>query len=202
MMELMVILLSVAMGLGLAIQRAPLWTWTLAVVGIIFATQIGILKGTIHEPSFGMLSVCAWILALAFGALSIPSFRRRILVTPIYRMIRRGLPRVSNTARQALEAGAIGFESELLGGRPNWQELRSIPPITLSQEEIAFFDGPTDALCRMIDDWDIRHNRREIPEAIWNFGKIHGFLGLRISRKYGGRGFSAQAVSLILGKIA
>jgi len=202
MMELMVILLWVAMGLGLAARRAPLWTWTLAVAGIIFATQIGVLKGNLREPSFGMLSVCAWVLALVFAALSIPSFRRRILVTPIYHMIRRGLPRVSNTARQALEAGTIGFESELLGGRPNWQELRSIPPITLSHEEMAFFNGPTDALCRMIDDWDIRHNRREIPEAIWSFVKIHGFLGLRISKQYGGRGFSTQALSLILGKIA
>jgi len=202
MMELMLILLCAAVGLGLAVRRAPLRTWMLAVVGTILATQIGVLEGTIRAPSFGMPSVCAWILALALGALSIPAFRRRILVTPIYQMIRRGLPRVSDTARQALEAGTIGFESELLGGRPNWQDLRSIPPITLSQEEIAFFNGPADALCRMIDDWDIRHNRREIPEAIWSFVKTHGFLGLRISKKYGGRGFSAQALSLILGKIA
>src|SRR6266404_8891614 len=92
MMELMVILLCVALGLGLAVRRAPLWTWTLAVVAIIFAAQIGVLDGNIRERSFGMLSVCAWVLALVFGALSIPSFRRRILITPIYHMIKRGLP--------------------------------------------------------------------------------------------------------------
>ena len=62
--ELMVILLCVAMGLGLAVRRAPLWTWTLAIVGIIFVTQIWALKGGIRDPSFGMLSVCAWVLAL------------------------------------------------------------------------------------------------------------------------------------------
>jgi acyl-CoA dehydrogenase len=202
MMELMLIFLCTAVGLGLAIKRAPLWTWTLAVVGIILATQIGGLKGNIREPSFGMLSVCAWLVALVFGALSIPSFRRRILVTPIYHMIRRGLPRVSDTARLALEAGTVGFESGFLAGRPDWQELRSIPPMALSQEETAFFNGPTDTLCGMIDDWDIRHNRREIPEAIWSFVKKHGFLCLRLSKQYGGRGFSAQALSLILGKIA
>src|SRR5262249_38072571 len=146
--ELMLILLCMAVGLGLAVRRAPLWAWTLAIVGIIFATQIGGLEGNIREPSFCILSVCAWVLALAFGPLAIPSFRRRILVTPSYDMTRRGLPRISTTASEALEAGTIGFESELLGGRPNWQELRSIPPIELSQEETAFFNGPADALCR------------------------------------------------------
>jgi acyl-CoA dehydrogenase len=54
----------------------------------------------------------------------------------------------------------------------------------------------------MIDDWQIRHNRREIPEEIWSFVKRHGFLGMLISKEHGGLGFSAQAQSLVLGKIA
>jgi acyl-CoA dehydrogenase len=54
----------------------------------------------------------------------------------------------------------------------------------------------------MINHWHIRHDRREIPEEIWSFVKRHGFLGLRISARHGGFGFSAQALSLILGKVA
>ena len=54
----------------------------------------------------------------------------------------------------------------------------------------------------MINDWEIRHNLHEIPEDIWDFVKKHGFLGMLISKEHGGLGFSPQAQSLILGKIA
>ena len=54
----------------------------------------------------------------------------------------------------------------------------------------------------MIDDWQVRHTEREVPEEIWDFVKKHGFLGMLISKEHGGLGFSAQAQSLIIGKIA
>src|SRR5690606_22004184 len=57
-------------------------------------------------------------------------------------------------------------------------------------------------LCRMIDDWQVRHSLHDIPDNIWDFVKKHGFLGMLISKDHGGLGFSAQAQSLILGKIA
>ena len=40
------------------------------------------------------------------------------------------------------------------------------------------------------------------PSEIWDFVKKHGFLGMLISKEHGGLGFSPQAQSLILGKIA
>ena len=52
------------------------------------------------------------------------------------------------------------------------------------------------------NDWQIRHERKEIPEDIWEFVKKHGFLGMLISKAHGGLGFSPQAQSIILGKIA
>ena len=54
----------------------------------------------------------------------------------------------------------------------------------------------------MIDDWDMRHARRDVPPKVWNFIKENGFWGMLISKDHGGLGFSAQAQSLILGKIA
>ena len=54
----------------------------------------------------------------------------------------------------------------------------------------------------MVDDWQVRHTERDIPEPIWDFVKKHGFLGMLISKAHGGLGFSPQAQSLILGKIA
>ena len=75
-------------------------------------------------------------------------------------------------------------------------------PSRLTEEEKAFLNGPTNELCRMVNDWTIRHNDKEIPEEVWDFAKKNGFLGMLISKEHGGLGFSAQAQSLILGRIA
>ena len=42
----------------------------------------------------------------------------------------------------------------------------------------------------------------DIPDDIWRFICDNGFLGMLISKQHGGLGFSAQAQSLILGKIS
>jgi len=36
----------------------------------------------------------------------------------------------------------------------------------LTAEERAFLDGPVNELCAMIDDWDIRHNRSDLPSEV------------------------------------
>jgi acyl-CoA dehydrogenase len=199
MWGLVAFILCLTGGLALAMWRAPPWLWALALAAIALAAQTRLLEGHIETPSFSMPSLLAWFVVAIFVALSVPPLRRAILVAPVYRMLRRALPRVPTVVQQALEGGTVGFDAELFRGRPEWQKLRSIPPAILTQDELAFLNGPTDALCAMINDWQIRHDRREIPEDVWSFVKSNG---LRISKKYGGCGFSAPALSLILGKIA
>jgi acyl-CoA dehydrogenase len=132
----------------------------------------------------------------------VPEVRRKYFVKPAYDHLKKTLPKVSDTEQQALDAGTVGFDAEFFSGAPDWEILRGTPPVVLTPEEQAFLDGPTEELCRLIDDWRIRHYEREIPEEIWDFVKKHGFLGMLISKEHGGLGFSAQAQSLILGKIA
>ena len=43
-----------------------------------------------------------------------------------------------------LSGGTVGYEAEFFGGRPSWQKLRAIPPITLTDKEKAFLDGATE----------------------------------------------------------
>jgi acyl-CoA dehydrogenase len=188
-------LLILALGgfLALGMVRAPLWGWTAAV---------GLLTLLATHGSFGLWSWIAWLPFIGLALLSIPSIRRSLIIAPVFGQIRKILPRVSDTEAQALEAGTVGFDAELFSGTPDWKKLQSIPPIELSAEEQAFLDGPTEQLCRMISDWQVRHTLREIPDEIWDFVKAHGFLGMLISKEHGGLGFSAQAQSLILGKIA
>ncbi len=44
-------------------------------------------------------------------------------------------------------------------------------------------EGPVEEVCTMIDDWDTRHNRVDMPEEVWNFLKENKFLGMLISKK-------------------
>ena len=196
----LVVLLAGAMAL--AMYRASGRSWALALAAAAFAWQSGLVHGQLHFPSPGILGLLAWLVPLALAALTVDGIRRRLLIEPAFKLVKGILPRVSDTEQQALDAGTVGFDAELFSGTPDWTKLRAIPPIVLSPEEQAFLDGPTEELCRMIDHWDVRHRQREIPEEIWDFVKAKGFLGMLISKGHGGLGFSAQAQSLILGKIA
>jgi acyl-CoA dehydrogenase len=202
MPELVLIVLCVVGAFILGMRRAPLWAWTVGLAAALFLWQSGALHGELDAPAPGWLGIAGWGLAAILAALCVPGIRHAVLVRPLFQQIKRILPKVSETERAALDAGTIGFDAELFSGQPDWEKLRAVPPITLTEEEKAFLDGPTNELCRMANDWAIRHDRKEIPEEIWDFVKTHGFLGMLISKEHGGLGFSPQAQSLILGRIA
>jgi len=134
--------------------------------------------------------------------LVIPPVRRVVLTGPIFRIAKKAAPKISSIERQAIEAGSDGFDAELFSGRPDWDAFRAIDGIILSAEEQAFLDGPTKELCALIDDWNIRGERKDVPDKVLDFIKKRGFLGLRVSKEFGGRAFSAQAQSIILGMVA
>jgi len=200
MSELVFALVTIALVFLLAMKRVSLPVWAGFVAAVTFVYQTGLVDGS--SGTFGFWSLIGWLPALILAIVSVPQVRRSLIIEPAFHTIRRVLPKVSETEQQALDAGTIGFDADLFSGRPDWNRLRAVPAVTLTAEEQAFLDGPTEQLCRMIDDWQIRHREREIPKEIWSFVKEHGFLGMLISKAHGGLGFSAQAQSLVLGKIA
>jgi acyl-CoA dehydrogenase len=202
MPEVVFVALCVIGAFILAMRRAPLWSWTLAVAAAVYAWQSGLLYGQPGDLEPGILGGIVWVLVAALGALCVPAVRRAVLIQPLFRQIKSLVPRVSATEQEALDAGTIGFDAELFSGQPDWEKLRSVPPIMLTEEEKAFLNGPTNELCRMANDWAIRHDAKEVPAEIWDFAKKHGFLGMLISKEHGGLGFSGQAQSIILGRIA
>ncbi len=196
------LVVTVAALFALAMTQARLIVWALAAAVLAMVWQSGLFQGGFNMPQLGFWTLLGWLPALLFVVLAIPSVRKSLVSGPVYAIVRKILPKVSDTEQQALQAGTIGFDAELFSGRPDWDKLRAIAPMTLTDEERAFLDGPTEELCRMLDDWQLRHHEREIPEPVWDFVKKHGFLGMLISKEHGGLGFSAQAQSLILGKIS
>ena len=200
MAELVLVAICIAGAFALAMRQAPLWAWALGLAAATYVWQSGMLHGE-YDVEVGPLGVLAWLPVIVLAGLSVPAIRRAALTRPIFHKIKGILPKVSATEQEALNAGTIGFDAELFSGTPDWEKLRSVPPITLTEEEKAFLDGPCNELCRMLNDWEIRHNDREVPPEVWSFVKKHGFLGMLISKEHGGLGFSPQAQSLVLGRI-
>jgi acyl-CoA dehydrogenase len=134
--------------------------------------------------------------------LGVSEMRQKLLSIPLLKRTKTVVPPMSDTERDAIEAGTVWWEAELFRGAPDWGQLLHYKTPELSGEEQAFIDGPVDQLCTMIDDWDITHNRMDLPKEIWAFLKQHGFFGMIIPKKYGGLEFSAYGNSCVVMKIS
>ncbi len=130
------------------------------------------------------------------------SFRRDFITQPIVSRARNALPPMSNTEREALEAGDVWWDADLFTGQPDWQKLLSYPPATLTDEERAFLNGPVDELCAMLDEWKINWEWRDLPPEAWDFIKRSKFFGMIIPKEHGGLGFSPFAHSEVVRKLS
>lgn len=182
--------------LTLAYQSASLSVWTSTTVFLLLLyTLVG------HSSWFGLFSL--WLVAaLVLLPFNVPHIRKRWLSRFLLNLYRQHQPKMSRTEKEALEAGTVGWEGDLFSGNPAWDKLLSIPKPTFTDEEQAFFDGPVAELCRMLDDWDIVHERADLPPPVWKFLKDKGFFGLNMPKQYGGKEFSAVLQSAIVVKLA
>ena len=110
--------------------------------------------------------------------------------------------KISDTEKEALSSGSVGFEREILSGSPDWKKLNDIPAPALTDEEQEFLDGPVEELCAMLDDWEIRNELKDLPPEVWAFMKRHRFFGMIIPTEYDGLGFSARGHSDVVMKLA
>ncbi len=129
-------------------------------------------------------------------------WRSRWISGPTLKLFRRVTPRMSQTEREALDAGTVWWDGELFSGRPRWQKLRRLPPPRLTPEEQAFIDGPVEILCQMLDDWHITREQKDLPREVWRYLQDNGFFSLIIPRAYGGLEFSNLAHSEVVMKIS
>ena len=171
----------------------------LQILGIIAAYTL--LMGIFSSAPGWLLTLIWLVLAAKTALLVLPDWRRKVFTGPIFKWFQRTLPPMSQTEREAIEAGTVWWDGELFSGRPAWNTLLDYPAPKLTDEEQAFIDGPTEQLCAMVSDWQIGQDL-DLPAEAWQFIKEHGFFALIIPKQYGGKGFSAYAHSQVAMKLA
>ncbi len=193
-MTIAFILGLVAVFGALAFVRAPLWLGTLVMGAGLALTYVAAASWLV----IGLYAVAT--LSLAF--LSLTPVRRALISKPLFAWFRGVLPAMSETEKEALDAGTVWWDAELFSGKPNWKTLFEVPKPNISDEERAFVDGPVETLCDMLDDWQINRELKDLPLNVWEFIKKERFLSMIIPKEYGGLGFSAQGNAAVVTKIS
>jgi len=190
-------LLAVLVGaLALAYVNAPGWAFSAAV-----AVALGAAWGVPTMPGWLALALTVAFVLLAIPA-NIPALRRKLFSDGVLAVFRKVMPPMSQTERDAIEAGTVWWDGELFSGRPDWRHLLDTRYATLSPEEQRFLDHDVEELCAMVTDWETTHVYRDLPREVWQFIKDRGFLGMSIAKEYGGLGFSAYAHSQVMTKLS
>jgi acyl-CoA dehydrogenase len=188
-------LLFIAAVLFLAYRRLSLLAFTVTFTVLLAAyTLLGAPAG-IWKGFLGVLLAGLWLL-------NVRTLRKALITRPFMKTYLKLLPTMSQTEKEALEAGTVWWDGELFTGAPHWPKLLAAKPPQLSPAEQAFLDGPCEELCRTLDDWNITHERADLSPQVWEFLKTRGFFAMIIPKKYGGLEFSAYAHSCVLAKIS
>ena len=189
-------LLAAAVFILLAFFRATVTSWLLALMVIVPVVAMQ------ARLSDAVLKIIYLLLFTGIAIFGIPYLRRNLVSRVALGLFRKRLPPVSRTEQEAIDAGTVWWDGELFSGHPEWGKLLSYPKCGLSAEEEAFLDNEVETLCSMLNDWDITHKRADLPEGVWRYIRDNGFFGMIIPKEYGGLGFSAQAHSAVIAKIA
>ena len=189
---LMCLLVAFVALIALAYSRAPLWLSSLLLLaGAGAGVQL-----------LGWHPAVAIVTLVVLAVINVKPLRQLLLTGPIFGVFRKITPAMSQTEQEAVDAGTVWWDRDLFSGKPDFDRLHAIPKATLTPEEQAFLDGPTEQLCAMLDDWKISTQYKDLPPQAWQFIKDQGFLGMIIKKKYGGKEFSNTAHARVVTKIA
>lgn len=133
----------------------------------------------------------------------VPYIRSRLLSPLVFMVLKKlgMIPDISQSEKEALEAGQTWVETEFFSSNLNIKRLLSQKPACLSQEEEDYLNGPVEELCEKLDEWKI-WKQRGLSNELLEFIKNKKLFGMIIPKKYKGLEFSAAAHSAVIQKIA
>ncbi len=188
--------LAILPALILMVRNQCRWAWSWAgAVGCGFLWW----HGPETVSTAGKVFSGLYLTALVFGFVT--PVRQQILSRPVMNLIKKILPAISETEREALEAGTVGWDGEIFSGAPDWDDWFSRGTSELSDREREFIEGPVHQLIHHCDTW-IDRQRGTLSDESFEFLAQNGFFGMIIPQRYGGLGFSAAAMSAVISRAA
>lgn len=198
-----------------SMNSGGLWTVLLILVPLLLAYHgatriVWALAGAATLAAFTLYAAVPWWVLLLvwliylgpFLVFALPQVRRRLLSDRVHALFQESMPPISETEREALEAGTTWWDAELFTGRPRWRRLVAHPRAQLSEEERAFIDGPVEELCAMVNDWEVNDERMDLPPEAWRFIRENRFFGMIIPKRYGGLEFSQFGHAAVVMRLA
>jgi acyl-CoA dehydrogenase len=179
----------------MAFVGAPLWLWAAAAGAATAGLNIAGLIGTTG-------TAVGTVLFAIFVLLCIVPLRRAAISNFVFAGFKKVLPEMSSTEREALEAGDVWWEAEMFRGRPDWSKLLDFRYTQLTREEQRFLDNECEELCKLVDDWKVEFEDKDLPKEVWAYIKEKKFFSMLIKKEFGGLGFSANAQSAVVTKLA
>ncbi len=191
------ILILLLLVFGFLWLKLPFKNWLITSLVVLSVTMIfgitNLFLSLVFIVIFSVMMVLLYFL---------PDIRKQFVSARLFSMVKRMMPPISQTERDAIDAGTVWWDAELFSGNPNWKVLFNAKTPGLTKAEQAFMDGPVEQLCAMTDDWQITYELNDLPDAVWDFIKNNNFFGLNAAKEYGGLAFSAYAQSCIVQKLA
>src|SRR5579864_2440862 len=132
MLDIIILLVTV---LGLACVRASIIVWTLIMSLVLLLVTI------FGSAGFIILGI-SWLLFLAAALFAnLKNIRQKYFTKSFIKTLQKRMPSISQTEREAIEAGNVWWEKDLFCGRPQWKKFLNMPKPTLSKEEQAFLNN-------------------------------------------------------------
>ena len=126
-------LLFIAAILFLAYKRLSLLAFTATFTVLLVAYTW---LGAQGEPA-GVWKGFLWVMLAGLWLLNVRPLRKALITRPFMKAYLKLLPSMSQTEREALEAGTVWWDGELFTGAPKWSKLLSAKAPKLSAEEQA-----------------------------------------------------------------
>ena len=109
--------------------------------------------------------------------ISVRPWRQSLISRRVFATYKRILPQMSDTEREALEAGTVWWDGELFRGNPDWNQLLAYPVPKLSAEEQSFMDHEVEEACALVDDWKVTSEDFDMTPEAWNTSRARAFSG-------------------------
>ena len=191
-MHLIITLIIYLIITGVIIACKPrMWVWSLTFLILLLLCYFFSITSL-------ATSIVFWAIYLAIVIpMHVKPLRLTLLTARLLVIYRKQTLTMSDTEREALEAGDPWWEKQLFQGNPDWQAFQAISLSQLNDEEQAFVDNETCHLANKLDCWKIDYVDHALPQETLNEIRSQGFLGLHIAKEHGGKNFSARTNSFI-----